>query len=117
MATLLVRSAPGVCSISLRVTMADGVMDSGSIPEATSDTSTDWRRDSIDNCKCSNGALPETTVMGPASVAKPSLAIVTSYWPAGTAENTKPPSSSVSESWVHAGDQERSVAVADGTGR
>ena len=56
---LLLKSAPGVIAISLRLTIVVGVICSGFTVRAPSDTVTCSLRAPIMSWKCSTGALPD----------------------------------------------------------
>ena len=92
---LLLKSAPGVIAISLRLTIVVGVICSGFTVRAPSETVTCSLRAPIMSWKCSTGALPDAITISWTEGAKPSLRTVTRYAPTGRAVASKPPSASV----------------------
>ena len=64
MVMLLVRSAPGVCSISWRLISVTGVGESDPISSGWSTTSTLCAIGARSNWNCNSGALLDTTVTG-----------------------------------------------------
>src|SRR5713226_9761814 len=91
----LVRSAPGVCAISLRLTRACGVAEEGFTVSGAPDTSTVSWCCAIARAKCISCTLPEVTVTDCCAALNPGETILTSYWPTGTLESWAMPSSFV----------------------
>src|SRR5215831_8001955 len=91
----LVRSAPGVWAISLRLTNACGVAEVGFTVSGAPETSTvSWCCASA-NAKCNSCTFPEVTVADCCAAVNPGETILMSYSPIGTLSTVAIPSSFV----------------------
>src|SRR6478672_6501904 len=91
----LVRSAPGVCAISPRLTSVCGTGEEGFTVSGAPETSTvSWCCASA-SAKCISCTLPEFTVTDCCAPLNPCETTVTSYSPTGTLERSAMPSSFV----------------------
>src|ERR1044071_503169 len=101
MAMELVRSAPGVCAISLRLTSACGTAEEGFTISGAPETSTvSWCAGV--RAKCISCTLLEVTVTDCCTTPKPGDWIVTSYSPTGTFWIVAMPSSFVAPAVLNA---------------
>src|SRR5579859_3450117 len=91
----LVRSAPGVCAISLRLTKDCGVDEEGFTRSGSPETSTVSWCCATSSAKCISCTPPELTVTDCCASLNPGETILTSYSPTGTLESSAMPSSFV----------------------